>query len=232
VTGGAKWFEAAARRLGPRIHDCATRRARSEDGVTGALLRHRRWATFGLALPVFVGGWLAALLGAQDYVPWLISPAVVVGLGVTLIAGVMLMRGGAVHARQVVLGVVLGLVGFALSLLLVFLAILAIWFRPGRAALPSAFSFSWAIYNRTEATVAVGPAMGLAPCTSTRVAADQTPGPGATSMPGVIDLSVGFRTPRGYSGVLSVVVASDGTHVYVGEIDPTSLPACQGQPRP
>lgn len=189
-----------------------------------------RSVTFGLALPVFAGGWLAVLLGAQDYLPWLTSPAVAVGLGVALITGVLLIRRGAVRARQVALGVVLGVVGFGLSLLLVLLAILAIWFRPGGPVPPPAFS--WAIYNRTDAIVAVGPATGLPPCTSTRIAADATPVPGATVLPGTVALSVGFKTPRGYTGVLSVVVASDGTHVYVGEIDPTSLPACQGQPRP
>ena len=192
--------------------------------------RHPRTTTVGLAVPIFIGGWLAVFLGAQDYLPWLTSPAMLVGLGVTLTAGVELMRGGAVHGRQVVLGVILGLVGIALSLVLVFLAILFLWFRPGGPALPAAFS--WAIYNRTEATVAVGPVLGLAPCSSTRAAADQTPGPGATSMPGAIPLSVGFRTPNGFTGVLSVVVASDGTHVYIGEIDPAGLPACQGQPQP
>jgi hypothetical protein len=51
-------------------------------------------------------------------------------------------------------------------------------------------------------------------------------------MPGAIPLSVGFRTPSGYTGVLSVVVASDGTHVYDREIDPASLPACAGSPVP
>lgn len=90
---------------------------------------------------------------------------------------------------------------------------------------------SWAIYNRTEAMVAVWPVTGLAPCASTRVAADQTPPPGATAMPSAIPLSgLSFRTPPGYSGVVSVVVASDGMHVTIGEIDPASLPGCQGQP--
>ena len=93
-------------------------------------------------------------------------------------------------------------------------------------------AFTWAIYNRTQATVAVGPVMGLAPCASARVAADQMPGSGATVMPGAIGVHVGFKTPRGYSGVLSVVVAADGTHVYLSDIDPASLPPCQGQPQP
>ena len=198
--------------------------------MSGALLQHRRWATVGLALPVFAGGWLAVLLGAQDALPWLTSPAVVTGLGVSLIAGVTLRHRGLVQARQVATGVIVGLVGFASSLLLMFLAVLAIWFRPAGPTLPPAFS--WAIYNRTEATVAVGPAMALAPCAATRIAPDQTPPPGATGAPGAIPVSVGFHTPAGYAGVLSVVVASDGTHVYVGEVDLARLPGCQGQPQP
>jgi len=204
--------------------------AKSKHGMSGAPLRHRRWVTFGLALPVFAGGWLAVLLGAQDHLPWLTSPAVVIGLGVTLIAGAMLRHRGVVQARQVAGGVLVGFVGFTLSLLLVFLAVLAIWFRPAGPAPPPAFS--WAIYNRTEATVAVGPAMALAPCAATRIAPDQTPPPGATGAPGAIPLSVGFDTPAGYAGVLSVVVTSEGTHVYVGEIDLASLPGCKGRPQP
>ena len=190
----------------------------------------RRSLTIGLALPVFVGGWLAVVFGAQDYVPWLTSPAVIAGLAVTLVAGLLLVRRDAIRPRQVVAAMLVGGVGFGLTLLVVFLAILAIWFRPGGPVGPSAFS--WAIYNRTEATVAVGPVLGLAPCASIRLAPVQFPGPAATTMPGAIPLSVGFRTPNGFTGVLSVVVAADGTHVYVGEIDTVSLPACAGQPVP
>lgn len=190
----------------------------------------RRSLTFGLALPVFAGGWLAVLFGAWDYVPWLTSPFVIAGLAVTVVAGLLLVQRDAIRPRQIVAAMAVGGVGFGFSLLLVFLAILAIWFRPGGPVPPPAFS--WAIYNRTDAIVAVGPATGLAPCASTRIAADATPAPGATVLPGTFPLSVGFKAPRGYTGVLSVVVASDGTHVHVGEIDPTSLPTCQGQPRP
>lgn len=191
----------------------------------------RRSLTIGLALPVFVGGWLAAVVfGAQDYVPWLTSPAVIAGLGVTLVAGLLLLRHGAIGPGQIVAAMLVGGLGFGLSLLLVFLAILAFWFRPAGPVGPSAFS--WAVYNRTETTVAVGPVLGLAPCASTRLAAVQFPGPEATTMPGAIPLSVGFRSPNGFTGVLSVVVAADATHVYVGEIAPADLPACQGQPQP
>ncbi len=153
----------------------------------------RRSLTIGLALPVFVGGWLAAVVfGAEDYVPWLTSPAVIAGLGVTLVAGLLLLRHGAIGPGQIVAAMLVGGLGFGLSLLLVFLAILAIWFRPTGPVGPSAFS--WAIYNRTEATVAVGPVLGLPPCASTRIAPAQFPGAAATTMPGAIPLAVGFRT--------------------------------------
>ena len=93
--------------------------------------------------------------------------------------------------------------------------------------------FSWAVYNRTEATVAVGPVLGLGPCASARLAGDQTPGPGSTILPSAIALSgLSFTTPTGYAGVVSVVVTSDGTHVTIGEIDLSSLPTCKGQPKP
>ncbi len=189
-----------------------------------------RSLTLGLALPVFVGGWLAVGFGAQDYVPWLTSPAVIAGLAVTILTGLLLVRRGAIRPRQIVTAMLLGGVGFGLSLLLVFLAILTVWFRPGGPVGPPVFS--WAVYNRTEVAVAVGPVLGLAPCSSTRLADVRFPGPGATTMPGAIPLSVGFKTPRDFNGVLSVVVASDGTHVYIGEIDTATLPACQGQPQP
>lgn len=98
--------------------------------------RHPRTMTIGLALPIYVGGWLAVLLGAQDYVPWLTSPSVSAGLAISVVAGLLLVRRGAIRPRQIVVGVLLGFVGFGLSLLLVFLAVLAIWFRPGGPVVP------------------------------------------------------------------------------------------------
>lgn len=44
----------------------------------------------GLALPVFVGGWLALLFGAWDYLLWFTSPAIISGLAVTVVAGALL----------------------------------------------------------------------------------------------------------------------------------------------
>ena len=74
--------------------------------------------------------------GAQDYVPWLTSPAVMAGLVVTVVAGLLLVRRGVIRPRQIVAAMLIGGVGFGLSLLVVFLAILAIWFRPGGPVVP------------------------------------------------------------------------------------------------
>ena len=80
--------------------------------MTDAIRRHRGWTTLGLALPLVVGGWLALLFGAWDYLPWLTSPAVIAGLAVTLIGGLRLQRRGAIRTRQIGLAVLLGGVGF------------------------------------------------------------------------------------------------------------------------
>ena len=98
--------------------------------MTDAIRRHCGWTTLGLALPLVVGGWLALLFGAWDYLPWLTSPAVIAGLAVTLIAGLLRQRRGAIRTRQIGLAGLLGGVGFALSLIVLLVADLAIWFRP------------------------------------------------------------------------------------------------------
>jgi hypothetical protein len=84
--------------------------------VDSTAQRHPRLTTGVLALPIIAGGWLAVLFGAYDYVPWLTSPAVVGGVGVTILAGVVLRRQGSIRSRQIALAVVLGEIGFAVSL--------------------------------------------------------------------------------------------------------------------
>jgi hypothetical protein len=93
---------------------------------------------------------------------------------------------------------------------------------------PPPAAFGWALYNRTEATVGIGPVLGLAPCTSARFAPGPA-SPGATLLPSN-PLAVQVTVPPGYTGTASVVVASDGTHVTIGEIDPRRLPARGGFP--
>ena len=90
--------------------------------------------------------------------------------------------------------------------------------------------FSVVVYNRTQ-----GPAFALAhevaACASSRMpfaetTADATPPPGAATV-GAIKIT----TPRGYAGIVSVVITAGGaSSVTVGDIPESSLPACQGTP--
>ena len=75
----------------------------------------------------------ALLFSAWDYVPWLTSPTVIGGVIVTLVAGTILEHRGVVRTRQIAFAILLGGVGFGLSLVVVFFAFLAIWFRPSGA---------------------------------------------------------------------------------------------------
>jgi hypothetical protein len=76
-------------------------------------------------LPIIAGSWLALLSGAWDYISWLTSPAVIAGSGVSLMAGIFLQRRGEIHGRQIALAIVVDGFGFALSLVVVFFAVLA-----------------------------------------------------------------------------------------------------------
>lgn len=92
-------------------------------------------------------------------------------------------------------------------------------------------AFSWAIYNRTTVTVAIGPALGLPPCSAREFAPSEVPGPGATIVPGAVPLAVAVHVPPDYTGLVSVVVTSDGTRVGLMPVDPSGLPPCAGYPR-
>ena len=93
-------------------------------------------------------------------------------------------------------------------------------------------NWTWAIYNRTLATVAIGPALGLGPCAAARFVPGQPAPAGAAPASGAIALQVGTNAAPGYTRTVSIVVASDGTHVTIGEVTSGTLPACQGAPRP
>jgi hypothetical protein len=103
---------------------------------------HARAITFWLAVPLFVGGWLAIVFGSQDYLAWLVSPAVVGAFAITLVAGVVLGRKGFLRPRQVVAAAIGGAITFGLSLLVVSVMVLVIWFRPGGAPVPTRFAAS------------------------------------------------------------------------------------------
>ena len=89
--------------------------------------------------------------------------------------------------------------------------------------------FSIVVYNRTEAPVFV---LGhvLEACGSMRLPAGEALVAGATRPPGVaIADAVTMRTPRGYAGVVTVVVTAGGvTGASLGETPGSSLPACAG----
>lgn len=107
-----------------------------------------------------------------------------------------------------------------------------------------AAGITWAVYNRTLATIAAGPVASVAACSSGRVTASETPlapvasgaeppGVGLWNVPvppGVVAVPITVEVPRGGPGVVSVVVTSSGARTTLGEISPASLPPCSGQP--
>lgn len=80
-----------------------------------------------LGLPVVIGGVMAVVLGAWDYMPWLSSPAVWLGVLVSVVAGARLVQTRSATPRDVIEGVVLGLVLFGLAVVAVFAAIVLFW---------------------------------------------------------------------------------------------------------
>lgn len=65
--------------------------------------------------PAFLGGALAILLGAWDYLPWLTSPALWAGIGISTAAGARLVRTEGARPREVVAGILVGLIGFGVA---------------------------------------------------------------------------------------------------------------------
>ena len=80
-----------------------------------------------LGLPVVMGGAAAIAFGAWDYLPWLMSPALWLGLLGSALVGVWLVRTGQARPREVIEGTLLGLVVFALGLVAVFAGIVFFW---------------------------------------------------------------------------------------------------------
>ena len=80
-----------------------------------------------LGLPVVIGGALAIALGAQDYLPWFTSPATWLGLVISILTGVWLVRTGRAAPRDVAEGMLLGLIVFGLGLLALFAGVVFFW---------------------------------------------------------------------------------------------------------
>jgi hypothetical protein len=93
--------------------------------VVAGLARHRPLRLL-VALPVVVGGALAVVAGAWDYLPWLTSPLLWLGALGSGATGLWLVRSGRATGRDIVVGFVLGLVVFGLGLLAVFAGIVFI----------------------------------------------------------------------------------------------------------
>lgn len=91
--------------------------------------------------------------------------------------------------------------------------------------------FSVVVYNRTQAPVFVL-AHEVASCWSSRMPIADTLVEGVTPPPGVATAqAVTIKTPRGYTGTVSVVITAGGaSSSTVGEIPAASLPTCQGSP--
>ncbi len=89
--------------------------------------------------------------------------------------------------------------------------------------------FSVVIYNRTQSPVFVL-AHEVAACGSSRMPVADTLVVGATPPPGVpIARAVTIKTPRGYAGIVSVIITDGGaSSVALGDAPEASLPACQG----
>ncbi len=113
---------------------------------------------------------------------------------------------------------------------------------PGAGASPSptpssmpvaeAPAYSLVIYNRTSATIAFGPAPGLAPCSTQRFAPTDIPASPASLVPGSTTPWLTVTLPPGYTDVVSIVVTTGGARETLGEIDSAALPRCEGPTSP
>ena len=80
-----------------------------------------------LGLPIVIGGAAAIALGAWDYIPWLTSPAVWVGILVSTLLGSWLVRTGMARPRDVIEGIFLGLLVFGIVLISTLAGIVFFW---------------------------------------------------------------------------------------------------------
>lgn len=92
--------------------------------VVAARVRAHPSRTVLLAGPVVLGGAAAIALGASDYLPWLTSPALWLGIVGSTLAGAWLVRTGRARPRDVVEGLVVGVVLFGLGWVALLAAIL------------------------------------------------------------------------------------------------------------
>jgi hypothetical protein len=80
-----------------------------------------------LAAPIVIGGAASIGLGAWDYVPWLTSPALWLGIVTSALVGGWLVRTERARPLDVVEGLVMGLVLFGLGLIAVGAGVVFFW---------------------------------------------------------------------------------------------------------
>ena len=80
-----------------------------------------------LGLPILIGGTAAIAMGAWDYVPWMTSPAVWLGIAASTVVGLWFIRAGSARPRDVVVGILVGLLVFGILLISVLAGIVAFW---------------------------------------------------------------------------------------------------------
>jgi hypothetical protein len=83
--------------------------------------------TILLGGPIWIGGAAAIGLGAWDYLPWLTSPALWLGILTSTLVGGWLVRTRRARPRDVVGGLVIGVVLFGLGLIAVFAGVVFFW---------------------------------------------------------------------------------------------------------
>ncbi len=80
-----------------------------------------------LSLPVAIGGIVAIVAGAWDYIPWLTSPALWLGVLVTVALSIGLIRIRAATPSEVIEGVVVGVVLCGVGVLATYVAVVLFW---------------------------------------------------------------------------------------------------------
>ncbi len=83
--------------------------------------------TLLIGLPAIVGGIAAIVLGAYDYVPWLMSPALWLGVAGSAAVSAWLVRSGRATLGQVARALVLSGFAFAIGVLGVFAGVVVYW---------------------------------------------------------------------------------------------------------
>jgi len=80
-----------------------------------------------LGIPIVAGGSIAIMMGAWDYIPWLTSPWLWLGVVISSASAVVLVRSGRVRPGEAMEGIILGMVVFAIGWVALLGAVLILW---------------------------------------------------------------------------------------------------------